>query len=389
MPSQLFYSNFDFEYQLRDGYQPTPKLKRLNEELAFCWLALVEPGDQILLEHDVEPEFLEHLQQAGIVCPQFVSDSSQFSVAHCQPWGWSQQACRFAETLGHKPEIPDPLVIHQINNRLWAAEQEAFNASSERISWIIASQKDLEAALVEFQSDEPWLLKTCFSMSGRDRISGQGTGLTEAQMGWVRKRLHPNSPLLLERYLQSIQELGLQYEVPPEGEPVLMGLLPMLTDRTGRYAGSWILQPSELIRTWQPLVDQADSIAKRIQAAGYFGPVGLDVMQYRDHAGDAQVRLFQDVNARYTMGRLALGWSRYLKPKEVACWLHLSHRCQNKEELKKWWAVREQIADNGARLIRTSPLFHAGQIVGHQTGLLITNDETRAREQVQRILSCV
>ncbi|OYW15327.1 MAG: hypothetical protein B7Z55_15100, partial [Planctomycetales bacterium 12-60-4] len=47
-----------------------------------------------------------------------------------------------------------------------------------------------------------------------------------------------------------------------------------------------------------------------LQAAGYFGPVGIDAMWYRDANGKLACRPLQDINARWTMGRLALGWRR-------------------------------------------------------------------------------
>jgi hypothetical protein len=58
-----------------------------------------------------------------------------------------------------------------------------------------------------------------------------------------------------------------------------------------------------------------------MQSEGYYGPVGIDAMQYKDDAGEVRMRVIQDVNARWTMGRLAAAWRRYLPPNVPARWL--------------------------------------------------------------------
>ncbi|QDU82096.1 hypothetical protein Pla110_38510 [Polystyrenella longa] len=386
MPSQLFFSNFDFEYQLNERYRPTPRIQRLSDELAFCWLALADGQDQVLLQHPVDTEFTKYLQQAGLHCPRFISDDIEIEVEQLTPWGWSKEAREFATTFGLLDDLPALDIIRKVNSRQWAVEFESETEQEERVSWLLTSQSDLEAALREIDPDEEWLIKTNLSMSGRDRIAGRGIQLTTANAGWIRKRLSSETPLVLERRLKIEQEIGVQFEITTSGDPELVDLLPMLVDRTGRYAGSWLLDQGSLLTEWQREVDSLAEIAITIQQDGYFGPVGFDVMRYRNQHGELQTRLFQDINGRYTMGRVAAGWRRYLQPGEVGCWLHFAQRCETKAELEQWWGIRLQLIEPTVRLIRTSPLCHAGEIVGHQTGLLIATDETTLRRQVQAIL---
>lgn len=75
----------------------------------------------------------------------------------------------------------------------------------------------------------------------------------------------------------------------------------------GSWRGSgW---SSERVPTiWREAIEATRLVAQRVAAAGYFGPLGIDVMRYRDAAGQERLRPLQDLNARFTMGRLALGW---------------------------------------------------------------------------------
>ena len=79
-------------------------------------------------------------------------------------------------------------------------------------------------------------------------------------------------------------------------------------------------------------------IAQRVQQLGYFGPLGIDAMQYRDEAGAIRLRPLQDVNARYTMGRLALGFGRVLRPGWCGTWGHFSRRHLAGRDRKAWLA---------------------------------------------------
>ncbi|MCA9082192.1 MAG: hypothetical protein KDA58_16640, partial [Planctomycetaceae bacterium] len=48
---------------------------------------------------------------------------------------------------------------------------------------------------------------------------------------------------------------------------------------------------------------------------------GIDAMRYRDRSGDLRIRPLQDINARYTMGRIALNWAhRFGQPGR---WVHM------------------------------------------------------------------
>ena len=56
---------------------------------------------------------------------------------------------------------------------------------------------------------------------------------------------------------------------------------------------------------------------------GYFGPVGIDAMRYFDaDLKISRTRPLQDINARWTMGRLAAGWFERLGVDRPMTWWH-------------------------------------------------------------------
>jgi hypothetical protein len=123
-----------------------------------------------------------------------------------------------------------------------------------------------------------------------------------------------------------LEEIGIQFDVPPSGAPRLLGIAPLVCDAAGQYRGSWFTDPpgdaADFQRRWQYAVEMADQAARRVQAIGYFGPLGIDAMRYRGPEGAVWFRPLQDINARWTMGRLSLGWRRWLQKDEHGFWWH-------------------------------------------------------------------
>ena len=99
-----------------------------------------------------------------------------------------------------------------------------------------------------------------------------------------------------------------------------------MTDRLGTYRGSRLSVEScqfataDEIAAVLPIVSRA---AECVQQLGYFGPLGIDAMLYQAPDGQRHWRPLQDINARCTMGRVALGLRRIVPPTRQATWLRL------------------------------------------------------------------
>ena len=78
----------------------------------------------------------------------------------------------------------------------------------------------------------------------------------------------------------------------------------------GTYIASKLLSEAEL-SPWDDAVEIGWKVAQHMREMGYGGLVGIDAMRYRDQFGNEKLRPIQDINARYTMGRLALNLSRF------------------------------------------------------------------------------
>ena len=146
--------------------------------------------------------------------------------------------------------------------------------------------------------------------------------------------------MLLEPWLDSVGEAGLQFEVPESGPPKFLGVTPQIVDARGSYRGS-LFGATEDQAGWETAVDIGLEVAKRVQAEGYFGPLSLDGMRYRDGDGE-RLRPLQDLNARWSMGASHSACSAACRPANAA------RGCTSGATSRRGCGRRSRIRDRGS-----------------------------------------
>ncbi|WP_298867296.1 hypothetical protein [uncultured Gimesia sp.] len=380
---RLFLGNYDFEHQLaKEVYGASGgATSALNASLTSSWMGLAEEGDMIYLPGNVPANCLSDFTAAGFPRVEFTNqwpDRKQASEMQLVPWGWSDAVSQIAASKGFQSEAPDRGAVQTVNARTFSFQLEQEWGLALPGSACVKSLAELELAVGDLQDVQgvqeiEWVIKANFSMSARERMRGQGSLLTNQIRGWAEKRLSQGQPLFWEPWVNRTAEVGVQFEIPREGDPLLIGIAPLLCDERGQYRGSRIVVDESTEKEWQPAIEVGHQVARRAQAAGYFGPLGIDAMQYSDALGELQWRAIQDVNARYTMGRLALGFSRFLKPDHVASWLHFPWKESYGIPFSKWLRCMSEQGTFEADLISTSPDQIDGQTLPLANVLLKAN----------------
>jgi hypothetical protein len=301
----------------------TDRLRPLSAELAWSWLPLVQPGDLVL---GIEPParlepapwfpFLPQTRWQGVEFRKQLPEGVNGTLV---PWGWTPAAQDLAGRLGRPVAIPPLAVVARVNSRVqrwsWEHELEMTLPGSR----VIASLHELSPALRDLPDPAAgWILKANFGMSGREAIRGTGDTITEPQRRFVEQRLAATGPVVLEPLLNAVAEAGVQWELSANGTIALVGLAEQVA-AGGSWQGSrWSSEP--VPPTWREAIEATHLVAQRVVATGYFGPLGIDVMRYRDAAGHERLRPLQDLNARFTMGRLTLAWRDWLPPGWSGLW---------------------------------------------------------------------
>ena len=351
---RFFLGNFEFEHRLaKPKGQLAAKLDRINAELATSWLTIADDGDYLWTPQPIAARFFEDaaVDQLPRVIPVVSLDAVPRGI-ECQPWGWTDDVRRLCDKHGWVRNDPPDAAVRAVNSRRLssALEQE----------WLVGPEFAGEATSIEqierFRSfhdpDTRWVIKAEFGMSGRERLIGSGSP-TEADRNWIAKRLAADGVVFFEPWVERLSEVGIQIDVPLHGEPQLIGITPMFVNAHGQYSGSEFRSAQAVDTVFNPAFNDGDSAvevalraARRIQDQGYFGPLGIDCMRYRGADGLIRLRPLQDINARWTMGRLSLGLRRLLKSGEFGFWWHgpdLSSEVENRVQILRAYFESRQM----------------------------------------------
>lgn len=412
-----FLTNLDFEQQLAG--RPSSQAPHHRVDWSQIWLPFVRDEDQVLLDGSrsisgaqlwrLNPE-LRHWMEQRDWASISADLEGRFDLGPLVSWGRCSPAQRqrlgFGAAAGTDHLSDDPAdnrgyeIVRQVNRRSYRAKLEEQLRLALPGLRICHALDDLAAALNPLSALDRWVLKAEFGMAGREACRGRGPVLTAAQTGWLRKQLQ-TGPVVFELWLDSIGEAGVQWQIPRSAmqHPPRLGIAPLLTDQTGTYRGSLFGAVGDLA-PWQTAIAGTEAVAKAVQADGYHGPLGIDVMRYRtaelpaDSAASSQLagtalRGLQDLNARWTMGRIALAWSAYLRPGECGAWIHPGRPSKHRENERD----ADQIAGDAADLdlnVICLPL-RSGD-VGSETAtltwlIIAPTPESRQRAIEQRLAS--
>lgn len=325
--SRLFLGNFEFEHRLSEPTrEPSKTLKRLNAELATAWLSIANEGDWLWTPEAIDAEFFQRSRDQGLTRITPVTSLADVPRnVECVPWGWSLDVRKLAEQFGWTTNAPSDSAVRFANSRATSNQLEQEWGVGLAEARRVESLNDARAFIRCLPASvKRWIAKAEFGMSARERILGHGP-MTVADENWVRHRITQHGAVFFEPWVDRIDEFGIQMDVPIQGQPELVGITPMRVDANGQYAGSWFAyhesQFADSRPFWQSAIDVTCNAARHLQSHGYFGPVGIDAMVYRAADGSKRLRPLQDINARWTMGRLSLGLRRLLDPGQSGCWL--------------------------------------------------------------------
>ena len=327
--SRLFVGNFDFEHELAvpSGWQPSAAVRRMSAERAVSWISIAEDGDLIWTPEPIPDDFWESIAQHDLPRVRGVADGKIVRTTDCEiiPWGWSAST----RAIGRSTLSPSDSAVRQGNSREWsfALEQKLGVALPgavrlEQIEELTEAVRHSASEFGEPLTEHAWVIKANFGMAARERLLGRGPTLTAAHQRWLSRRLAADGVVFFEPWLRRRAEVGIQWTLSNHDAPKLEGITSLLCDSQGGYRGSEFSLDTIIPREWQDTVDHCEQAAKQLQAAGYFGPLGIDAAIYEDSAGTTHVRPLQDINARFTMGRLALGFRRLLRAGERGVWQH-------------------------------------------------------------------
>jgi len=162
-------------------------------------------------------------------------------------------------------------------------------------------------------------LKPRFGSSGRGRVAGRAEGGDRAAIEGAFSRLAKRGGALIEPWVERIADLSAQLLIEESGSVLLLGTFEQCTSPAGIVRGHRGRVDSRgRASSGSPhdeaLREAAVAMALAASEAGYRGPCGVDAFVYRDGAGQEAFRPVVELNARFTVGQIALAEMRRAVP---------------------------------------------------------------------------
>jgi hypothetical protein len=318
MSARLWYMNADFETELAHtsrSYRRLPSFEALNRRLAPHLLWLTHPGDALLLKEPWSESLRLEAKRRGV---ELISSEHSVpqSARTFTPWGWTPSAVVVGEQAGAIVK-PVPLtVVWRVNSKLWSHALEIELGIELPGAATASTFEELEDAVARAapSTGDKWVIKSPFGFAARERVLGRGPRLEGPQAKWSQRRLAKGETLIFQPWLEVVREYGVVMEIACDGTLEILGISDLQTNGAGTGTGYILGHPPAPNRTTE-LERIARMVGERLFKEGYYGPVGIDALEHR---GGFHPLL--EINARYTMGFVAVAVERSLKPAKPVFW---------------------------------------------------------------------
>ena len=328
----LYYFNPDNEMAIAHGgvgYTPPANIARMARELGYLPAYLAEREDCILVDKMPGVQFLnERRELLGMESRVLVREEAlgmHFNAL--RPWGWSPRI------HGMLREIP----VNEGGREEWTPGKRELYARVtarsilERLCndlylppAILPRVEDSVAGVVSLARRHPIVVKAPWSSSGKGLLMIGPGEVGNKEREWLSGVLLEQGYVTVERKLDKVCDFALEFWIAGPDDTRYLGLSRFFTNEKGQYRGNYIgpgaRVEQEITRHVGESLFQASrtTVTRALQESfgGYYrGPLGVDMMLYRDGKGTCRVHPCVEINLRYNMGIIALYLSaRYLSP---------------------------------------------------------------------------
>lgn len=297
----LHLANAYFEEELEQGAFPSPQygIQKNRIYRALQWLPfLYAPPEDYILITEAPPESLfEDFPPFARAQPHLFSDRKLPPYSEIVSWGASPSVGSWAAKRGAFYPHPDWDLVRTVNSKAFSFENTPQLPGSALLHTFEAVER-----WAQNNPATPTVLKTSFGLSGKGHLllpQHRGRLQAFAQQGLL------SAPLIAEPWVNRIADFSTQWEILQQGEIRYVGETVCLNDHKGCYKATqvgdfpfplWLKEHREI----------AFPILKKMQNLGYFGNIGIDAMLYQTEKGKVCLHPIVEINARKTMGWVAL-----------------------------------------------------------------------------------
>ncbi|MEM7676142.1 MAG: DUF455 family protein, partial [Myxococcota bacterium] len=353
--------------------------RRIANDLASVLMFEAGSDDIVVTPNRPRRTLLTALTRAGFAVPELLACSVEEAAAALKSrtisgvegWGETATVRALRATKAMKsPPAHDPNVA----SKTWAAHcREDFRRAyphwapllgpticdgraCSSVEEVIETQR-----LIKDERFDELIVKHPFSTSGQARRRfSVDDNLAEDR--WLFKSLASGRRVLVEPWVDGVANISVLLNVTESdvngAKPIRVPAMPFLTSRSGMYRGHILgdathaLPPSLGKKLAYGaaggfagrLAELAAYVRTELARRGHRGPAGIDAMVYRppgtaDAPAKWVLQPIVEINARRTMGHIALALRRRVAPGRFAVWLHRPRRSHDAKLVDEWPSI--------------------------------------------------
>lgn len=312
---KIYLFNPEHDLALAHGahnYTAPPFARQLRHDLRLLPAWVAPAGSYIAIPDDCSVnEDRRWLQDHHLdITPVPISQIADLGDCRIHPWGWDATLRHQLQQAGVSPDyLPSDEQLDWIrrlsHRRTSIAVHQALGNAFSPCPVELSTVNEVTA----FMRQHPGCyLKMPWSGSGKGiyRVIDP-TGDNHVPR-WIAGALHRQGSLLCEVGLDKVQDFAIECKCR-DGHTMLMGYSVFDSDFHSQYGAGRVAPMEELHEALLGLYPDLDPVTGQVLMAideliaqHYDGPVGIDMMLYRDDKGNIALNPCVEVNLRMTMG---------------------------------------------------------------------------------------
>jgi uncharacterized ferritin-like protein (DUF455 family) len=352
-PSVFVFNPFAEAYIAQGkSFTPVKHQAQLARDLANLPQFLCRQDDIVLVEVRPSIEFLSGIKQAGFPLPEFVEIKKVESLAQrklggLRPWAWGPDSMAlFAPLFGNLARAQNSenffnKHIAQLYSKSWSAALLKKFLATMDCDWLCTEHEAgvpvetltdaLDAiAAIRARGHHKIVVKEALGLAGHNAIRLWEPEVSEAQRRWIKNASQNRRQLVVEPWLERVQDFSVQLEMTERGLQ-LRSYTGLINDCKGQFQANYAAPnyarriPAEVTKCFRKPADIVPRIhdlyagifsllQSELRRAGFLGPVGIDAFVYRTSGGECRLKPIVEINPRYTMGRLMVELMKHAAP---------------------------------------------------------------------------
>lgn len=309
MTKNVFYCNVDFDIRLAGIH--VEDYHRIVSESTYYYLFLGNSSDKIILDIDLDDEYLDYINTLLGPLPQRVLNQEKLSGFNAVPAGWNDEAISRFQCHDIACYYPELTSIAKVNSKVFSWTIGKKHLLGNPVSTICHTAEEL-FDFVQKCENFPLVLKPASGNAGIGFRFIQSPEMSNRVKKYARRYFRSGSePLIAEEWYKRKSDFSSYLYLDKNGEILRSSTHRTFNDHRGSFYGILLSTSQTWLKPFTAVMKETIvTVASELHTAGYWGPFGIDSLTINNPV-ETLIPLVE-INAREPISRIAYSLQKRL-----------------------------------------------------------------------------